>query len=249
LVGSTIVAIGGGEIGRPGYPVETRHIDTEIIKLTGKQNPKLLFIPTASHDAQGYIDCVEQYFGTDLGCTVEALKLYDTLTSQQIKQAIQGADIIYVGGGNTLHMMTKWRKLGIDKLLDEAAKRGAVLSGLSAGAICWFRGGLSDSRSFSGEGKNWDYITVRGLEFSDLLLCPHFDVEPKRQLALERSLKGTRKVAIALDNNVALEIADDQYRIIGTNNDRKAYKARWDDGSYYLEALESKGYQPLSDLH
>jgi len=246
-----IVAIGGGEIGRPGFPVETTHIDTEIIRLTGKQHPKLLFIPTASHDAQGYIDCVERHFGKDLGCKVESLRLYANPTLEQIKQAIQVADIVYVGGGNTLQMMAKWRKLGVDRLLSDAARRGTVLSGLSAGAICWFKGGLSDSRSFTSHGKSWDYITVQGLDIPSphLLMCPHFSAEPKRQPALKHSLRGTHKVSIALDNNVAFEVADDKYRIIGANEDRKAYKVYWDNASYCVEVLDSRDYQPLSGLN
>jgi len=243
-----IVAIGGGEIGRPGFPAETTHIDTEIIKLTGKQNPKLLFIPTASHDAQGYVDCVERHFGKTLGCRVDTLRLYGNPAPQQTRQAIQNADIIYVGGGNTLQMMTKWRKLGIDKLLEDAAERGTVLSGLSAGAICWFEGGLSDSRSFTSQDKSWNYITVRGLGLSNLLLCPHFFAEPARQPALKRSLSRTQKVSIALDNKLAFEIADDTYRIIGANENRRACKAYWAGGTYHLEVLEPKGYQPLGDL-
>ncbi|MDB5183040.1 MAG: peptidase [Candidatus Saccharibacteria bacterium] len=245
---SKIIAIGGGEIGRPGFPVETMNIDEQIIKLSGKKNPRLLFIPTASHDAESYVDAVREHFGGRLGCTVKTLMLYSNPLIMEIKNAIDAADVIYVGGGNTLKMMTKWRKMGVDKLLLGAAERGAVLSGLSAGAICWFKGGLSDSRSFTASGKNWDYITVKGLKLYNIILCPHFSSEPKRIEGLKHSLKGTKNIAVALDNSVALEIDGEQYRIIGANSERSAYKTFWKNGKYYIEKLTSMDYQPLSSL-
>jgi len=73
-----IVAIGGGEIGRPGFPVETTKIDKEIIALTGKKNPRLLFIPTASSDSESYYEVVKKHFGKRLGCsTVKGSGTFD----------------------------------------------------------------------------------------------------------------------------------------------------------------------------
>lgn len=146
-----IVAIGGGEIGRPGYPVETLSIDTEVVKLTNKKKPNLLFLPTASKDDFGYTKVVEDYYGKRLGCEVEPLYLYSKPTLETLKRAVYRADIIYVGGGNTLSMMTMWRKTGLDKVLLQAEDK--IFAGVSAGAICWFRGGLSDSRSFTSNGR------------------------------------------------------------------------------------------------
>ena len=70
-----IVAIGGGKIGQPGYPVETTKIDKEIIRLTGKKNPRLLFIPTASSDSESYFKVVKKHFGKRLGCKTDVLYL------------------------------------------------------------------------------------------------------------------------------------------------------------------------------
>ena len=70
-----IVAIGGGEIGRPGFPIETLAIDKQIIASSGKKHPKLLFIPTASGDSEGYVQVVQKYFGKKLGCKVDTLYL------------------------------------------------------------------------------------------------------------------------------------------------------------------------------
>jgi len=171
-----IVAIGGGEIGRPGFPIETTSIDKEIISLSGKEKPKLLFIPTASSDSESYFEVVKKHFGKRLGCAVDVLYLLKNKHPKgEIEKKILNSDIIYVGGGNTLKMMKTWRKLGVDTILLKAYKKGIVLSGVSAGAICWFSFGNSDSLLFS--KRNAPMIKVRGLGFINLLFCPHYDVE------------------------------------------------------------------------
>ena len=85
---------------------------------------------------------------------------------------IAEADLIFVGGGNTLRMMRMWRRFGVDRALIEASKHDKVLAGVSAGAICWFEYGRSDSRSFSGK-PDWPYIRVRGLGLLPGTFCPH----------------------------------------------------------------------------
>lgn len=245
-----IVAIGGGEIGRPGFPVETTAIDQRIVELTNKNRPNALFIPTASGDSTSYADIFTKHYGKRLGCTVDTLNLYNSKpTWQEIQEKLAWCDLVYVGGGNTLKMMMLWRRLGVDKLLAAAHKQGKILSGLSAGAICWFDAGLSDSRSFTSKSKQWDYINVHGLNLEDIILCPHFDVEPARQLALKNSLKGTRKVAIALDNCAALEIEDDSFRILTSKSGTKGYITKWSNGEYIIEPLVlSDDFLPLAEI-
>ena len=145
-----IVAIGGGEIGSPGYPVETTEIDKEIIRLTGKKSPRVLFIPTASSDSEGYYETARRHFGERLGCKMEVLWLIKEKPSRaEIEQKVMSSDIVYVGGGDTLKMIRIWRSYGLDGILKKAWDKGTVLSGLSSGSICWFRYGTSDSRRFN----------------------------------------------------------------------------------------------------
>lgn len=244
-----IVAIGGGEIGRPGHPVETTEIDKQIVSLSGKTNPKVLFVPTASTDSSVYCDVFNQHYRKRLGCDVSMLNLYGKPTSTTVERAVAGADIIYVGGGNTLRMMTLWRRMGVDELLAKAYENGTVLCGLSAGAICWFKGGLSDSRSFSSGGKDWNYINVHGLNLEGLLICPHYDAEPQRPPALKKMLEGTRKIAVALDNCAAVEVRDDTFRVLSSKQNAKAYIAQWNAGKYTVDALPSSSdYLPLAML-
>ena len=160
---------------------------------------------------------------------------------------ILSADAIYVGGGNTLKMMTTWRKLGVDSMLKLAHKRGVVLSGISAGAICWFGYGNSDSRKFTSGSQK--LLKVTGLGIIDALLCPHYDSEPRRQADLKRMMKTTSKVAIALDNCVAIEIVDESYRIVTSKPTAKAYKIYWNNGKYFIEEIPaSESYSDLSSL-
>jgi dipeptidase E len=242
-----IIAIGGGEIGRLGYSVETTEIDTQIIVLTYKKHPKVLFLPSASGDSRGYYEIFKDHYGKTLGAVTRVLNLYDKPSKTYIEEAIMNTDIIYVGGGNTLKMMMLWRRTGVDKLLIDAGNNGTILTGLSAGAMCWFKAGLSDSRSFKSSGITWNYINVRGLNLNDILLCPHYDVESKRQLALKKSLQGTLKVAIALDNCAALEVKDDMFRILSSKKGAKAHRAYWCKEKYFVDDIEAMTtYLPIN---
>jgi dipeptidase E len=243
-----LIAIGGGEIGRPGYPTETTLIDKEIIRLSGKKRPRFLFIPTASNDAKLYAETAKKHFGKRLGCIVDVLYLLkEKPLLKIIAQKIAKADIIYVGGGNTLFMMNKWRRYGVDKLLIKAAQQGKVMAGLSAGSICWFKSGLSDSRQFKNEKAN--FIKVSGLNLINALHCPHYDFEPARKKSLKIIMKKASGVAIALDNCCALEIIGNSYRVIKSQTKAGAYKIYWRKGKFFHESIpQAKNLLPLSSL-
>ena len=243
-----IVALGGGEIGRPGFPIETTSIDKEIIKLTNKKNPKLLFIPTASSDSQGYCEVVKKYFGKKLGCKIDILYLINKeLSKKEIEKKILTSDIVYVGGGNTLKMMNIWRRKGIDKILIQAYKKGIIMSGISAGSICWFKYGNSDSRKLV--NPNASLIKVKGLGIIDALHCPHYDVESYRELDLKKMMKKTPGVAIALDNCSAIEIIDNKYRIITSKKSANAYKIYWKKNKYHKQILPKENkFRTLKNL-
>lgn len=233
-----IVAIGGGEIGRPKedgsgyYPAETTSIDKELLRLTNRKTASLLFIPTASNDSRHYFDLVKKHFLKIGFASVDVLYLLDkSLTKTQIKETILSHNAVYVGGGNTLRMMTVWRELGVDKILKQALNKGIVLSGISAGSICWFSKGSCDSRSNT-------LINVTGLGFINAIHCPHYDAEPHRRHDIKQKMMHSPKVAICLDNCAALEVVGDEYRIIKSKPTAKAHKAFWKDGKYYLEEIE-----------
>ena len=153
-----------------------------------------------------------------------------------------------MGGGNTLKMMTLWRKLGVDNILKKAHKKGVVLSGISAGSICWFKFGNSDSRKFtSGSNK---LIKVTGLGLVDDLHCPHYDAEEHRPEGLKRMMKTTQKiVSIALENCCAIEVVNNKFRILKSKPTAKAYKVYWKSRKYFKEEIRSTNeFENLDNL-
>ncbi len=239
-----IVAIGGGEL----KMLETADIDRRIIELTGTERPKALFIPTASGDAAGYVETFEACYGEHFGCQTRILNLIQNPPAfEKMSALVLDSDLIYVGGGNTYRMMKIWRRLGLDTVLAEAASRGIVLSGLSAGAICWFKYGCSDSRSFS-SNVEWDYIRVSGLGFINAVYCPHYHFE-KREDAFSKMIDKRGGIGIACDNNAALEIVGNRYRVITSTPDAKAYKLFKRDGCPMVSELpQETEYTPLDNL-
>jgi dipeptidase E len=223
------------------------NFDQRIIALSDKKNPSLLFIPTASRDDAKYIQKFTDYFQA-LGAKVDILALYkEQLSFDQIKLKIEHADIIYVGGGNTLRMMNLWRKLGVDQLLQQAWQQGKVLCGSSAGSICWFESGNSDSRKDN--NPDADYIKVTALGFLDALHCPHYDSESARKVSLKKMLTKYPGVGIALDDYTALEIVGDTYKIVTATEKAQAYKVYWKNGIFYEQLLEkTDSYRLLADL-
>lgn len=223
-----LICIGGGEIPRVKngiqLPYETKEIDKEIVKISGKTNPKLLFIGTASSNSYEYFLVIKKIF-EDLGCIVSNLDLLsEKIDMEQVENQILDTDIIYVGGGNTRFMLEKWRELGVDKLLVQAYKKGIVCSGLSAGSYCWFK---------------YNYDLIEGMGIINAVNCVHYeqkDTEARNKLynvIREKSLTG-----IALENCVALEIIDDDIRIIKSNKDRNAYIIRYLNNEIIEEIME-----------
>lgn len=263
-----IVAIGGGEMGRPGYGLETIPIDEAVVALSGKRRPNLLFLPTAGRDDPGYVAVVERYYGERLGCEVKPLWLYrepktesrnepprflQSLTSEvtasiryRAEALIDWADIIYVGGGNTVQMLKRWRAFGVDQLLTQAHRDGKVLAGISAGAMCWFRFGLTDC---------WHHVkppvgtVCRGLDLTPGMFYPHMNTEPHRKELLKQALQRTGGVGYAADDCTALVIEGDAYRIVRSKPTARFLKTFWLDGTYTEQSVPNSGPLALLGKH
>jgi len=243
-----IVAIGGGDIRKN----TTLAIDKEIVRLSGKRHPRFLFLPTASSDSKSYWDFVNTYF-TKLGYKTDVLFLVTGRPTQyEIKRKISSANIIYVGGGNTLKMMNIWRRQRVDTMLRAAFKRGAVLSGLSAGSICWFDAGHSDSMSYYSP-KKWDYIRVTGLGLIKGIHCPHFESATrrrKRKGAFIEMMKRVREIGIAIEGKCAMEFVNNRYRIIQAAKGAGAYTLFSKNGGVKVRRIpQTKQFRPLSELY
>lgn len=247
---SALVAIGGGEIRTRG----TAEIDREIIRLSNRKYPTVLFIPTASSDSERYCRRFVEHFGKFLNCKTDVLRLLDEPPSaQQIERRIFSADIIYVGGGNTLFMMRLWRRFGVDNLLRMAYENGIVLSGISAGAICWFDSGHSDSMSFYNP-RDWKYINVKGLGLISGVHCPHYNSMtcgvPRRR-DFQEMIRRIGGFGIALENNCAIEVIDGRFfRVIKSKPNARAYRVRKSGGIIAAEQIRQQdGLAPIECLY
>ena len=242
----TIVGIGGGELRLR----ETLAIDKEIVRLAKKPRPKALFIPTASGDAEGYWQTFKDIYGCVLGCDTSVLRISRVaLTPQEIERAVFSSDLVYVGGGNTLKMMRRWRALGLSDILKSAFDRGVLLTGISAGAICWFGKGHSDSLSFYNP-LSWRYIAVTGLGLVDATLCPHYDQTEdgrSRRESFHSHITRRGGTGIALDNNCAIVVNDDRFRIITSASGSSAYRVYRRRGEVIEDELPQGTWMSWSD--
>ena len=244
-----IVAIGGGSI----RTLETEPIDREIIRLTGKPSPHAVFVPTASSDSAKYCRQFHRAYRHSYGCTTdELLLLGPTPDAAVVADKIDRADIVYVGGGNTLKMMRRWRRLGVDQLLRGALERGAVLCGVSAGAICWFERGHSDSMAFY-NADDWRYIAVTGMGLVRGLACPHYNghtnhVPRRREFRAMMMREGGR--GLGIDNHCAVVFADRGFRLLTTKERAGAYALSVQRGKLAERKLPiTTEYLPIETLH
>lgn len=255
-----IVAIGGGENGRTNSkgirkPYETKEIDQEIINLTGKEKPNFLFlahgqISFAPENEERYIETMKNIYQDLFGCNFKSLTIADVKTNiNKAKEYIEWADIIYEGGGDTPAMIELWNKTGINHLLKEAWLNGTVMCGVSAGAICWFDSGFTDNPEYLKKEIN----KVNGLGFVNAYLTPHCQKEGKRE-KVNQSLKHIDKIGISLSNCTAIEIIDNQYRIIKTKPQEENFepyvlKTYYKNGNLIEEYITNTDeYKSLDEL-
>ena len=177
-----------------------------FLGLTGRERPRLCFLPTAVGDSDAGIVAFYERFPAAL-CSPSHLKLFG-VPRAGIREHLLAQDAIYVSGGNTANALAVWRVHGVDAALREAWESGIVLGGPSAGAICWFEGGVTDS--FGPELQRLDGT----LGFLAGSFCPHYTGEPERRPAYARLLRAGLPPGYAADDGVGLhflgtELAED----------------------------------------
>lgn len=248
-----IVAIGGGGNGF-NHPYELENQDKEIIRLTGKEHPNFLLIAHSQplENQEGYFQVMVDIYNKMYGCECRDLKSDKLTDKKYVKEIIDWADIIFEGGGNTLDMIKLWKETGFDILLREAWENGKVMCGVSAGANCWFKECSSDSLQIK-YGKDQPLIGVECLGFVDGLFVPHCDA-PGRLENAKDLLKESDQIGLLISSCTALEIVDDQYRLItsdASNYGIEAYgiKSYWENNEYFEEKLDTTlDFKPLKDL-
>lgn len=209
-----IVAMGGG-----GFSMEPENplLDSYVLSLAGVARPKVCFLGTAGGDSADYIVRFYTAFGK-LACTPTHLSLFQPSTAD-LRALLLGQDVIYVGGGNTKSMLALWREWRLDAILREAWRSGVVLAGLSAGAICWFEAGTTDS--IPGE-----LTALPCLGFLAGSLSPHYDGEPGRRPAFQRFVaEGTLADGFGVDDGAALHYVDTRpARIVCSRPQARVYR-------------------------
>jgi len=190
---SRILAMGGASVGprSTDWPLHQYLLD-----LSGRERPRICFVGTASgEDAYDRAD-----FYTTFARRAEAshLDLFGRRVDD-IEAFLLDQDVIYVGGGNTANMLAIWRIHGVDKAVKTAWEQGVVVAGWSAGAICWFEGGLTDSFGP-------DLAPLRdGLKLLQGSFCPHYDSESLRRPRYEEIVgSGALPDGFAADDGVGL---------------------------------------------
>jgi dipeptidase E len=189
-----IFAMGGG-----GFTMEPSNplLDDFVLSLTRAKQPRVLFLPTASGDTSAQINAFQARFADRL-CLEEHLSLFRLRDSRRpLEEVVLEQDIIYVGGGSMRNLLAIWQAHGLDRLLVQAWRAGTVLAGLSAGAMCWFQGGVTRS---SGPPE-----PLAGLGLLDGSLTVHADGEPERLPVWLASVRdGTLPGGWSLDDGVGL---------------------------------------------
>ncbi|WP_291580205.1 Type 1 glutamine amidotransferase-like domain-containing protein [Clostridium sp. UBA6640] len=216
-------------------------IDEEIIRITSKSNPKILFIPTASGDDINYCNRYKSIYEEKFKCSLDVLYLFtQSPKEQEIRNKIFTSDIVYIGGGSTVRLMECFNKFNMKDILTEAIGKGVVLAGISAGSIC-----LGKYYFYEEESKNFEadgfegFVKVDCLGFLKLLIFPHNNLEDYSEM-INAMVRKHKILGIALDNNCALEIVDDTYRIITSKEGAKAYAFYLKEGELVKKIIEKK---------
>ena len=222
-----IISIGGGGFGRS---LGELRIEKYIINQCKSNKPKICFIPTATGDDSGYINNFYRAFNT-LDCIPSDISFFKRTIN--LREHILNQDIIFVGGGNTKSMLAVWREWGLDIILKEAYNKGIIMSGVSAGAICWFDKGITDSWSH-------DLAIMDCLGFVNGTCCPHYDEEPNRRPFVEKELVNKNiDSCISIEGFNALHLIDDKPEYsVSFKNDNNSYNVILQNGSVIEDQID-----------
>ncbi len=202
-------------------------------ELTGKPRPKVCYVPTASADNiynmnYFYMICRELPLVPYILQSWPS-SAYDT---QSFEEILTGMDAIVVGGGNTLNMMAIWKAQGIDTVLQKCLDKGIILAGGSAGSICWFDNGISDSRPK-------EFSIVNGLSFLKFSQCPHYSGTPiRKSMYQEKILNGSMLPGYGCDDLSGILFVNGKFqKAVSLNNESNSYYLSIKNGVIIEEKL------------
>ena len=214
-------------------------LDDFILSLALQEPARICFVPTASADSAPYL---VRFYRAFIGRAIPTdLTMFDSASvprqpahTSEIANFVAEQDIIYVGGGNTANLLAIWRAHGLDLILRDAWRNGAILCGLSAGMICWFRDGLTDS--YGRLGPLGD-----GLGFIDASACPHYDGEEQRRPAYQKAIEAGLPNGYAADDGAALHFrGTDLVEVVSSTEGASAYRVELVNGCAEETRLEAR---------
>jgi peptidase E len=220
------ILIAGGNFGIPFIRY--------MAELTGKPRPRLCYLPTASADRpDGIVTWFKNCAELNVEPHVQESFIASTRQSQSWAEVFLSMDGIVASGGNTLNQQAIWKAQGIDVVLRQAWDRGIVLGGASAGSLCWFEEGTTDSRPK-------ELTTVQGLGFIKGSHSPHYDAEPGRRPLYQKLIgSGQMKPGYACDNDAGIYFEDNVVkRVVSTRPTAKVYYVSVTDGRVVEKVLE-----------
>ena len=204
-----------------------------IASLTGKENPKICFMPTATGDSlvtivRWYDSCAN----LPIRPFVQRMFISSYTQKESFETVLLGMDAIIVGGGNTLNMMVIWKAHKIDEILKKAWEKGIVLGGGSAGSLCWFEHGTTDSRPT-------ELSKVEGLGFIKTSHCPHYHAEPQRKPLYWEKIKSKEyKAGYACDDKAGIYFEDNEVKkVLALDEQSNAYFVSAEKGEVKEELL------------
>ena len=218
-VDGEVIAIGGGGFGRNPHD---NKIEKYILERCAEEKPNICFIPTASAEENLYI--VNYYTAfSSFNCNPTHLNLFKR--TPRLDSIINKQDIIYVGGGNTKSMLAVWREWKLDLLLKKHYQKGKIVAGVSAGSICWFNSGITDSWA-----SNLNVIDCLG--FVDGVSCPHYNSEKDRRPTVHNLINSKKIISCyASDDGSALHFKDGKlYQSVSFYKNANSYKISLVDG-------------------
>jgi peptidase E len=216
-----VLAVGGGMLmPRDTVPLHLRY----AMELTGRAAPRLCVLSTAlGDDPNAYLRFYDRL--ADSPAKVRHLALFPMPNVADPADLLMSQDVIFVGGGSVANMLAVWRVHGIDEILRKAWQAGIVLAGSSAGGICWFEGGTTDSfgiklRAFTD-----------GLAMLPGSFCPHYDSEGERRPLYRRLVAdGTLPGGIACDDGTGAHYTDETLtEVVADRPASNAYLVEPDD--------------------
>jgi dipeptidase E len=205
-----------------------------MAELTGKPHPKLCYLPTASADSPtGIATWFRNCAPLNVEASVQASFIASTRQDRSWEEVFLSVDGIVASGGNTLNQQAIWKAQGIDVVLRQAWDRGIVLGGASAGSLCWFEEGTTDSRPK-------ELSTVQGLGFLKGSHSPHYDVEPGRRPLYQKMIgSGQMKAGYACDNDAGIYFEDNVVkRVVATRAEAKVYYVSLVEGRVVERVME-----------